>query len=227
MSLSRCAYRDVHRRRRSKRYTIGGKWRKKFIQYKIKYTPKLDRRYVDSKIAMAFMIWSPSSGITFVKRDKGPVDIIIEFGSSELYSDKIVLANTKSAGIASAGITIRINDEVLWEENFKSDAPNLFQTVAHEVGHAIGLGHTDVLGAMMYPVYGYGRKVYSLHQDDIRGAKDAYNFQVVSYPGRFQYRQFRKTITKSFDDLRSKMKHSFGKDIKPLNIPEEFFSKGF
>ncbi|CAG4922195.1 unnamed protein product [Colias eurytheme] len=221
MSLSRCAHPDVHRR--SKRYSILGKFLKKFIQYKIKYTPKMDTRYVDSMIAIAFMIWSPSSGITFVKRDKGPVDIIIEFGSLKLHSDKIVIANTKRAQITR----IRINDEVQFGENFTSDAPNLFQVVAHEIGHAIGLGHTDVVGAMMYPVYDYGRKIYTLDEDDERGAQDAYNFQVVSYPGRFQYKQLKKKLTKPFDDLRSTMKQSFGLHIKPLDMSEEFFSKGF
>jgi hypothetical protein len=53
---------------------------------------------------------------------------------------------------------------------------DLFTVVLHETGHALGLGHSDQPGAVMYPYY---RFAYGLMADDIAGIQDLYGAHVT------------------------------------------------
>ena len=46
---------------------------------------------------------------------------------------------------------------------------NLLQVAAHEFGHALGLRHSDIQGALMYPFYQGYVEDYTLPYDDIAG----------------------------------------------------------
>ena len=54
---------------------------------------------------------------------------------------------------------------------------DLFTVVLHEAGHALGLGHSDQPGAVMYPYY---RFAYGLTSDDIAGIQDLYGAPVTA-----------------------------------------------
>ena len=57
-------------------------------------------------------------------------------------------------------------------ENWNVGADTDIYTVAlHEAGHALGLGHTAVIGALMYPYYRLGEEISS---DDIAGIQTLY-----------------------------------------------------
>lgn len=49
---------------------------------------------------------------------------------------------------------------------------SLLYTAVHEIGHALGLAHSNVQGAVMWPLARNGRPV--LHQDDIDGINSLY-----------------------------------------------------
>ena len=46
--------------------------------------------------------------------------------------------------------------------------------ITHEIGHQLGLGHTNINGATMYPSYGGGEGPRTLSQDDIEGVCTLY-----------------------------------------------------
>lgn len=52
---------------------------------------------------------------------------------------------------------------------------NLLWVAVHEIGHSIGLEHSNVKAAIMYPWYrGNGGKDFDLNTDDIRGIQNIY-----------------------------------------------------
>lgn len=68
-----------------------------------------------------------------------------------------------------------------WEDdptdtNADSDF-DLFTVALHEIGHALGLGHSAVVGSVMEPFYGGARR--SLHADDIAGIRAIYGPRAV------------------------------------------------
>lgn len=57
-------------------------------------------------------------------------------------------------------------------ESYAGD--NLVAVAAHEIGHSLGLAHSNVLGAIMFPIYFNHVSEVRLHPDDIMGIERLY-----------------------------------------------------
>lgn len=73
---------------RQKRYALqGSRWKTRVLTYKVgKYPDKLSKREVDNDVLKAFSLWSQASGLKFIRRSSGSVNIEIRFsGGCNVY----------------------------------------------------------------------------------------------------------------------------------------------
>ncbi|NXY74226.1 MMP3 protein, partial [Glareola pratincola] len=154
-------------------------WKKTHLTYKIvNYTPDLPKKKVDSAISRAFMVWSDVTPLRFKRVYNKPADIVIGFARRE-HGDGYpfdgrgnTLAHAFGPGEGIGG-DAHFDDDERWSEY--NQEINLFLVAAHEFGHSLGLSHSNVREALMYPIYSYtDPSTFRLSNDDKRRIQKLY-----------------------------------------------------
>ncbi|NXD10835.1 MMP7 protein, partial [Nothocercus nigrocapillus] len=162
------------------------RWKSKFLTYRIvNYTPDLSRAKVNEAIRKAFMVWSDVTPLQFKRVSWGTADIMIAFARRE-HGDGIpfdgrgqVLAHAFAPGPGRGG-DAHFDEDEIWSETNRGT--NLFLVAAHELGHSLGLAHSNVLGALMYPTYSYTNpKTFQLSEDDKRAIQKLYGKFIMRF----------------------------------------------
>ncbi|XP_069003184.1 collagenase 3-like [Embiotoca jacksoni] len=182
MSRPRCGFTDVTR---YSHFDGQPKWDKTVVTYRITdYTPDLSESDVNANIAKALKLYSDVIPLDFKQIDSGTADIMIMFKAREhgdfapFDGENGVLAHAFSPGEGHGGDT-HFDEDENW--TLTSAGANLFLVAAHEFGHALGLSHSQVQTALMYPTYKYvNTEGYKLPDDDREGVQVIYGVRATS-----------------------------------------------
>jgi hypothetical protein len=155
------------------------------------YEPsQITRRQFRSEVAAAFRMWQKVANISFresadpasagilIGAQAQPVgraftNVALKAGTGEKASDKKVIGRS----------LICLNPKQSWKIGFdgRLGVYDLRYTIAHEIGHAIGLDHPSAAGQLMS--YRYDEKQPGLQPGDVKGA-------VLLYGPRASTRRF-------------------------------------
>ncbi|XP_060810775.1 matrix metalloproteinase-2-like [Amyelois transitella] len=187
----RCGVKDIdNKSSRNKRYVIYEGWPKRNITWNvINGASTLPKSRVEKQMEASLAIWAPHGGLSFTRVDRSSqADIKVSFGREE-HGDGFPfdgLGHVVAHAFPPPSGSLHFDDDELWgddpdkEELANNDITDFFAVAVHEVGHALGMCHSDVEESVMYPYY--KTPVEKLHWDDIMGMRELYMKDVEPMP---------------------------------------------
>jgi len=133
------------------------------------------------EIVSAFAAWALVADITFIEVADDGAALNAPTGSGDIRLGGHVFDGPLGTlahgfyppvnGLSAAG-DIHFDTAELWKIGFAGPGFDIFQVMAHEIGHAIGLAHSGVPGSLMNPFY--TQSFSGPQADDIAGAQLLY-----------------------------------------------------
>jgi hypothetical protein len=161
-------------------YRAISKWSRPDITYTFSNgTEKLEGDTELELVRQAFDLWASQTSLTFTEVTNGSeADIVIGWASGDhgdgdpFDGPGDVLAHASFPNPYQERLVIlHFDDDERWVD---SDTRNvdLLTVAAHEIGHTLGLGHSNDPDALMYAAYSGPRRFLS--PDDVAGIQDLY-----------------------------------------------------
>ena len=164
--------------------TSGSSWANTNLTFAYnEFTPELSQAEVRTAISDAFALWSAVTPLRFteVALNANP-DIVIRFvsgdhgdGANNAFdgaSGTLAHAFFPPPGGGSFAGDTHFDEAETWTVNLPPTGIDLMTVAAHEFGHALGLDHSEVAGALMAPFYTGAHR--NLEADDIAGIQSIY-----------------------------------------------------
>lgn len=181
-------------------YSLKTRWKKQSITYFIaSFTQDMSEEAQRQAIAQALDTWRAVVPLEFTEvTSAGEADMIIGFGTGD-HCELYEIAGNKcpaeegeggafdgpsgtlahcyfppGSGGPNAG-DCHFDDAEDWADvDATASQIRLVETAIHELGHGLGLGHSEVKGAVMYPSYEPGQRHLELAEDDIKAVQELY-----------------------------------------------------
>ncbi|XP_035673864.1 matrix metalloproteinase-19-like isoform X1 [Branchiostoma floridae] len=168
---------------RRKRYAlVGSKWKRTDLTFRIVNRP----RYISEKelrrvILRSLKLWTDVTPLTFREVVNGDADIMFEFHRGDHNDGHPFdgLGGIFAHAFFPENGDVHYDADEPWttDSRYTSSKKDLFLITAHEIGHSLGLGHSQLFGALMrrsYQDIAQNGDLYRLPSDDEMGALAVY-----------------------------------------------------
>jgi peptidoglycan hydrolase-like protein with peptidoglycan-binding domain len=175
MKMHRCGVPDgIEATDEADKYALqGSKWASNSVTWKVTNNDDVTLTQARTAAAGAFASWAAQSGMTFTEvTGAGSADILITFGAIDGASN--ILAQ---AFYPQFGGDVTVDTAETWSVATPTPAGQFdLQTILlHELGHSLGLNHSSISGATLFPFASSGSQDRTLATDDNVGISALYD----------------------------------------------------